>query len=122
MLPIKVTDNDNVPGELFSHQAIFSDTVPNDTDPLFDFKASADPDTLYLHQAMKQPDHEKFRQAMRDEVNGHLQNDNFEVISKTAILPGSTLLPAVWQMKRKRSLATNEVRKYKARLNVDGSR
>ena len=33
-----------------------------------------------------------------------------------------TLLPAVWQMKRKQCLTTRAVRKYKARLNVDGSR
>ena len=33
MSPITVTDNDNIPGELLSHQAIFLDTVPNDMDP-----------------------------------------------------------------------------------------
>ena len=34
----------------------------------------------------------------------------------------ATLLPAVWQMKRKPCLKTRAVRKYKARLNVDGLR
>ena len=33
-----------------------------------------------------------------------------------------TLLPAVWQMKCKRHIKTREVYKWKARLNVNGSR
>ena len=32
-----------------------------------------------------------------------------------------TLIPAVWQMKRKRHIKTRMVYKWKAQLNVDGS-
>ena len=35
---------------------------------------------------------------------------------------GVTILPSVWAMKRKRKIATREVYKWKARLNVDGSK
>ena len=35
---------------------------------------------------------------------------------------GARVLPAVWQMKRKRDIRTGEIKKYKARLNLDGSR
>ena len=34
----------------------------------------------------------------------------------------ATLLPAVWQMKRKRHIKTRMIYKWKAQLNVDGSR
>ena len=33
-----------------------------------------------------------------------------------------TVLPAVWQMRRKRDAATGAIKKYKARLTIDGSR
>ena len=33
-----------------------------------------------------------------------------------------TILPAVWQMKRKREAKSGKIKKYKARLNIDGSR
>ena len=32
------------------------------------------------------------------------------------------VLPAVWQMKRKRDIKSQKVKKWKARLNIDGSR
>ena len=35
---------------------------------------------------------------------------------------GATILPAVWQMRRKRDVSTGEIKKYKARLNLDGSK
>jgi hypothetical protein len=35
---------------------------------------------------------------------------------------GATLLSSVWQMKRKRKTSTGEISKYKARMNVDGSK
>ena len=38
------------------------------------------------------------------------------------ILKGATILNAVWQMKRKRDIRTGTITKYKARLNIDGSR
>lgn len=34
----------------------------------------------------------------------------------------ATVLPAVWQMRRKRDIKTGTIKKYKARLNIDGSR
>ena len=35
---------------------------------------------------------------------------------------GKTVLPSVWEMTRKRRITTREVYKWKARLNVDGSK
>jgi len=39
--------------------------------------ASANPDTMYQRKAMQQPDREQFLQAMKQEVNGQVENDTF---------------------------------------------
>jgi len=58
---------------------------------------------------------------MEKEVDS-LSKDVLE-LTRTADVPrGATLLPSVWQMRRKRRISTREVYKWKARLNIDGSR
>jgi hypothetical protein len=76
---------------------------------------TSDPDTMYHHQAMKQPDAEEFWKAMKKEWNDQLQNGNFTLIHRSRVLEGATILPAVWQMKRKRDIKTRRIKKYKAR-------
>ena len=44
------------------------------------------------------------------------------MVKKKDVPKGATLLPAVWQMKRKRDITTREIKNHKARLNIDGSR
>ena len=85
-------------------------------------KAQADPDTMYYHQAMKEPDADKFLEAMDKEIQDQCKNGNFDVVLKTEIPQGTKLLPAVWQMRRKRDIRTGVIKKYKARLNLDGSK
>jgi hypothetical protein len=108
-------------------------TVPNklmrqndSDDPLIDniiaYAASTDPDTMYYHEAMKEPDAPKFVKAMIDEIQGHLNNGNFTLVKRSSLPKGARVLPAVWQMKRKRRIATGEVYKHKARCNIDGSK
>ena len=86
------------------------------------FKASTDPDTMYLHEAMKEPDREKFKEAMQREVDDQMNNGNFSIMKRIDVPRDKPILPAVWQMKRKRDIKTRQVKKYKARLNIDGSR
>ena len=86
------------------------------------FAATSNPDTLYLHEAMSAPDRDKFIDAMAREVKDHENYDHWELISKTAVPKGTIILPAVWSMKRKRHIQTNEVYKWKARLNVHGGK
>ena len=93
-----------------------------DEDPLLAYKASADPDTMYMHQAVKEPDKDHFIAAMQKEVRDQSENGNFSVIHKSMVPKGATTLPSVWQMKRKRDIRTRQIKKWKARLNVDGSR
>ena len=95
---------------------------PLDNEPITVMKAQADPDTMYLHQAMKEPDHAKFSEAMQKEIHDQMANGNFELIPRSKVPHNATILNTVWQMKRKRDLRTGAITKYKARLNINGSR
>jgi len=92
------------------------------SDPLLAFKATADPDTMYMHEALKQPDRAKFIQAMLDEVENQRKNGNWVMIHRSKVPQGELILPGVWAMKRKRRIATQEIYRWKARLNLDGSK
>jgi hypothetical protein len=115
-----------IPGEIFTMAAMFphndSEGEANDFNPLYAYKATTDPDTMYMHQAMKQPDREKFREAMQKEMDDQLNNGNFSLIKRKDVPKDRIILPTVWQMKRKRDIKTQQIKKYKARLNIDGSR
>jgi hypothetical protein len=67
---------------------------------------------------MKAPDTEQFKEAMRREVNEHTRKGHWRVICKEDVPSHSKILPAVWSMKRKRSIETREVYKLIARLNL----
>jgi transposase InsO family protein len=113
----------DVEGEIFCLQAICPGNLLDEMqDPIMAYKATSDPDTMYLHQAMKEPDKKQFVEAMQKEVRDQMENGNFTVMHKSKLPKGSTVLPAVWQMKRKRHIKTRKVKKHKARLNIDGSR
>jgi hypothetical protein len=71
---------------------------------------------------MQEADSDKFKEAMLKEVKDQMENGNFTVVPISKVPKGKTILPAVWQMRRKRDIRTREVKKYKARLNIDGSR
>jgi hypothetical protein len=90
--------------------------------PMVAFAVSADPDTMYLHEALRQPDRKNFIDAMAKEVDMQTQNGNWSITRRSQVPEGASILPAVWSMKRKRKIATGEVYKWKARLNIDGSR
>ena len=90
--------------------------------PMLAYAATSDPDTMYFHQAMKEPDRDEFIKAMRTEVQSHTENGVWEVVLASTVPEGVEPLPAVWAMKRKRRIATREVYKWKARLNIDGSK
>jgi len=118
--------NTEIPGELFCPYALFpheAHNEPHTNNPLTAFKAtSSDPDAMYLHQAMREPDRDEFLKAMRKEVDDQMRNGNFSIVLRSGVPPNKSILPAVWSMKRKRDIKTNKVKKWKARLNIDGSR
>ena len=114
---------DDIEGELFCFKAMFpAYSEEQEQDPLMVYKATSDPDTMYMHEAMRQKDAAEFRKAMQKEWDDQLGNGNFSIVHRSTVPEGATILPAVWQMKRKRDIKTRRVKKYKARLNIDGSR
>jgi hypothetical protein len=77
---------------------------------------------MYWHEAIKEPERDQFLKAMQQEVENHCQNDVWEIILRKVVPKGIKVLPSVWAMKRKRRIATREVYKRKARLNINGSK
>ena len=60
---------------------------------------------------------------MKEEVDSFDAKNNWKLLHRSKLPQGaSTVLPAVWQMKRKRRIATHEIYKWKARLNLNGSK
>lgn len=114
----------DVEGKVFCYAAMFPhDDVIDHTDPLQAFKAVSDPDTRYYHEAMREKDSDDFKGSMLKELTDQFENGNFTVIRKSEVPAGTTILPVVWQMRRKRDAKTGAIKKHKgARLNIDGSR
>jgi Reverse transcriptase (RNA-dependent DNA polymerase)/GAG-pre-integrase domain len=113
----------------FDNYVVFETTIANDQkDTVMDYAhpiamtASSDPDVLYYHEILKAPDRDKFIQAMKEEIKGHNDNGNWEVVPKSSVPPTHKVLPTVWAMRRKRRLSDGTVYKWKARINVDGSK
>jgi hypothetical protein len=86
------------------------------------FAASSNPDMMHLHEALRAPDRAEFIKAMEQEVRDHKERQHWEMIPKSQVPEGTVVLPAVWSMKRKRRINTNEIYKWKARLNVHGGK
>ena len=84
------------------------------------FAALCNPDILYWDQAMKAPDRDKFIEAVGVELDRHERMGNYEPIPLGDLLQGTKLIDMVWSMRRKRCINTQEVYKWKARLNVHG--
>jgi hypothetical protein len=120
MTEMKEQTANKIEREIFCLEAMFP-YREEEIHPLTAFKATSDPDTMYLHKAIKEPDKKEFMEAMRKEVWDQSKNGNFTITHQSKLSKGSTVLPTVWQMKRKRNIRTRAVKKYKARLNIDGS-
>ena len=71
---------------------------------------------------MRSPDRSKFTEAMEQEMTLHFDKKNFELVHRSTIPQDAIILPAVWQLRRKRHLDTGKIKKYKVRINIDGSR
>jgi len=86
------------------------------------FHAEMMGDIMYLHQALRQPDAAEFVKAVVKEVNGHVENHNWELVRRDQVPADIEVVPSVWALRRKRNLITNEITKYKARLNLHGGK
>jgi len=79
-------------------------------------------DTMYYHQAMRQSDAPQFTAAVVKEINGHVENNTWELVRREDVPDNQEVVPSVWSMKRKRDLTTGEITKWKARLNLHGGK
>jgi hypothetical protein len=86
------------------------------------FHAEMMGDIMYFHQAMQQDDADEFVKAVVKEVNGHIENNRWQLISRDEVPEGIDVIPSVWSMRRKRNLTTNAITKYKSRLNIHGGK
>ena len=84
------------------------------------FAVSCNPDILYWDQEMKAHDRDKFIEAVGIELVGHEKMGNYEPIPICNLPKGTKLIDMVWSRRRKRHINTQEVYKWKARLNVHG--
>ena len=69
---------------------------------------------------MKAPDRAKFVEAVGTELDGHEKMGNYEPVPLSKVLKGTKLIDMVWSMRHKQRIKTQEVYKWKARLNVHG--
>lgn len=77
---------------------------------------------MNYQQARNTPHWNKFHEAMKLEDESHEHNEHWEVVLQSTIPKNQRVLPAVWAFRRKRRIATNEVCKWKARLNIHGGK
>jgi Reverse transcriptase (RNA-dependent DNA polymerase) len=84
--------------------------------------ATTDPDTMYYHEILNQPDKQQFIEAMVREIEDHNEKQHWRLVRRNTLPPETRVLPSVWSVRRKRDLSTGEATKWKARLNVDGSK
>ena len=108
-----------VPWDVFHDQSL--DEQERMEDPIA-FAASSNPDILHYGEAMKAHDREHFETAMDIEVTAHTDNGHWQLMKRADLPAGQQVLPSVWAFRRKRRIATNEVYKWKARLNIHGGK
>jgi hypothetical protein len=82
------------------------------------FHAEIMGDIIYLQQVLHQPDALHFVDAVIQELNGHVDNNKWVLTKKSKVPEDVNILPSVWSMHHKRDISTNEIKKYKAKLNL----
>jgi hypothetical protein len=79
------------------------------------------PDVLTHAQMKRQVDAHKFVEAQQPEIDGLVDINTFEFIPKTNLTPRMIYLDLIWTYRRKQR-PDGPIKKYKARLFVNGSR
>jgi hypothetical protein len=82
------------------------------------FHAEMMGDIMYLQQALRQPNAKEFVKAVAKEINGHVDNKNWELVPCNTVPADAQIVPSVWSMRRKHYLTTKDIKSHKARLNL----
>jgi hypothetical protein len=96
-------------------------TLVDESNAFSVMSATSDSDSMHSHQAMRQKDAKEFMSVARVELQTLLDRNVIEMLPASKVPGGMRVFSTVWAMKRKRRVKTQEVYKYKARLNLDGS-
>ena len=62
------------------------------------FHAEMVGDIMYLNQALRQPDAKEFVTAEVREINGHVNNNNWELVPRDTVPEDTQIVPSVWSM------------------------
>jgi hypothetical protein len=93
----------------------------NSLDPAFYAMQMQNPDVLTHAQMKRQVDANKFIEAPRPEMDGLMDINTFEGIPKIDLPPRTRYIDLIWTYRRKRC-PDGSLKKYKARLCVNGIR
>jgi hypothetical protein len=97
-----------------------NDMFLNNLDPTFYAMQMQNPDVLIHAQMKRQVDARKFIEAQRREIDGLVDINTFEFIPKINLPPRTRYIELIWTNRRKRR-PDRSLRKYNARLCVNGS-
>jgi hypothetical protein len=98
-----------------------NDMFLNNPDPKFYAMQMQNPDVLTHTQMKRQVDAHTFIEAKRPDIDGLMDIRTFEFIPKINLPPRTRYLDLIWTYRRKRR-PDGSLKKYKARLCVNGSR
>jgi hypothetical protein len=101
----------SAPYKFKDYLVYMSESMQIDTDHPLVYASSADPDVMYLNEAMAAPHKKEFVRAMMKELKSHTDKENWLVMDRKDVPSGHKVLPAVWAMRRKRDIATQESRR-----------
>lgn len=74
---------------------LFKEGQEKQQDQCISHVAPADQDIMQYHEAIRKPDIEELLEGMQEEVQSHTNNDVWELIPKSKLLPDTPILPAV---------------------------
>jgi hypothetical protein len=98
-----------------------NDMFLNNLDPTFYAMQMQNPNVLTHAQMKRQVDANKFIEAQRPETEGLMDIHTFEFIPKINLPPNTRYLDLIWTYRRKHC-PDGSLKRYKARLCVNGSR
>ncbi len=78
------------------------------------FHAEMMGDIMYLQQALRHHDAKLFVDAVIKEINGPVENMNWDLVHQDTVPKDAQVVPSVWTMQCKRNLTTNAVKSDKA--------
>ena len=81
--------------------------------------STASNEVFTYNQALQEPDFRQFIEAMPKEISDHEQRENWKLIDRNDMPPGTKTIMSIWSFKRK-WIPDGRLNKHKARLCAHG--